>query len=133
PILHSVAIPASTALIMISFSLRARRRRAWQAAVTLLVGLGAIHLLKGLDFEEALLAWGAAAFLWWGRRSFVVRHERLGWRSLLWLVLALSLLVTLGVGAIVWAASGGSASLSQVSRDTLDLLAWSKPSTAFHD
>src|SRR5674476_148183 len=66
PIMHSVAIPASAALIMTSFFLRGRRRRAWQVALVLLVALGAIHLLKGLDFEESVLSWAAAALLWWG-------------------------------------------------------------------
>jgi len=42
-------------------------------------------------------------------------------------------LATLGVAAVVWAASGGAAGPDRVLNDTLDLLAWSKPSTAFHD
>ena len=37
----------------------------------LLVVLGAIALLKGLDFEEAALSWAAAGLLWWGRGSLL--------------------------------------------------------------
>ena len=133
PIMHSVAIPASAALIMTSFFLRGRRRRAWQVALVLLVALGAIHLLKGLDFEESALSWAAAALLWWGRGSFVVRHERLSWRSLLSLVAGVSLVTTLVVAGLVWVSLGESAGVSQVARDTLDLLSWTQPSHNFHD
>jgi lysylphosphatidylglycerol synthetase-like protein (DUF2156 family) len=42
-----------------------------------MVVLGAVALLKGLDFEEALLSWAAAGLLWWGRPAFYVRHRPL--------------------------------------------------------
>jgi lysyl-tRNA synthetase, class II len=77
PILHTLAVPASVMLVVSAFYLRARRHRAWQAALVLMLALGVLELLKGLDFEEALLSWTAAALLWWGRDSFYVRHERL--------------------------------------------------------
>jgi lysyl-tRNA synthetase, class II len=133
PVLHTVAIPASVALIMTSLSLRARRRRAWQVALVLLLALVAIHLLKGLDFEEAGMSLAAAALLWWGRGSFVVRHEPVGWRSLLSFVLAISLGSLLAVGGLVWVASGGTASGTQVVRDTLALYSWTRPATVFQD
>jgi len=133
PTMHSVTVPASVALITTSFFLRARRRRAWQAGLLLLVALGAIHLLKGLDFEEAVLSWAAAALLWWGRGSFVVRHERLGLRSLLALLAGVSLAAMLVVAAVVWISSGATANVSLVVRDTLDLLTWTRPSHTFND
>ena len=74
PVLHTIAVPASVALIVTAFHLRGRRRRAWQAAIVLLAGLVVLNVLKGLDVEEALLSWAGAAFLWWGRDAFVVRH-----------------------------------------------------------
>jgi len=43
------------ALVWLSRSLVRRRRRAWQLAVALVVGVAVAHLAKGLDFEEALL------------------------------------------------------------------------------
>jgi hypothetical protein len=72
PVFHTLAVPLSVALIVVAFYLRARRRRAWQLA------LGAVALLKGLDFEEAVLSWSAAALLWSGRGAFCVRHRPLG-------------------------------------------------------
>ena len=66
PIFHTLAVPLSIALIVVAFYLRARRHRAWQLALGLMIVLGAVALLKGLDFEEALLSWAAAGLLWWG-------------------------------------------------------------------
>jgi lysyl-tRNA synthetase, class II len=133
PILHTVAIPASVALIVTAFHLRSRRRRAWQVALVLLVALGVLNVFKGLDFEEALLSLSGAAFLWWGRDSFVVRHERLGWRSP-FVVLAFAFVGVLVMGAaLVWLGSARAASPTQVGMNTLDLLGWTHGSVAFQD
>src|SRR6266478_4643232 len=43
-------------LIWLSRSLAHRRRRAWQLAGVLVVGLASFHLAKGLDVEEASLS-----------------------------------------------------------------------------
>ncbi len=75
PLFHTLAVPLSVALVVVAFYLRARRHRAWQMALGLLIVLGAVALLKGLDFEEAALSWSAAALLWWGRDAFYVRHR----------------------------------------------------------
>ena len=133
PLFHTVAIPASVALIVTSFHLRARRRRAWQASLVLLVGLGVLDLVKGLDVEEAALSWAGAALLWWGRESFVVRHARLRWRSLLSLVAVTFLVCAVLVAGAVWVSSGRSASPTQVTRDVIDLFAWTRGSVVFHD
>jgi len=133
PILHTLAVPASVALIVTAFYLRGRRRRAWQAAFVLLLVLGFLNVFKGLDFEEALLSWAGAAFLWWGRDSFVVQHEKLVWRSPL-LRLAASLLAVAGAAAaLVWLGSGGTASPGQVGLDTLDMFGWTHGSVALQD
>ncbi len=133
PLFHTLAIPASFALVVTSFYLRARRRRALQASLVLLLALGVLDLAKGLDFEEAALSWAGAALLWWGRGSFVVRHDRLRRRSLLSLVAAAALGIALLAVGLVWLASGGDASPTQVAHDTLDLFAWTRGSVAFHD
>ncbi len=133
PILHTVALPASVALIVTAFHLRGRRRRAWQVALVLLVALGFLNLFKGLDFEEALLSWAGAAFLVWGRDAFVVRHERLEWRSPLLLVGAGVCAVAAFAASLVWLASGGTATPSQVVLDTLDLFGWTRSSVPFGD
>ncbi len=132
PVFHTVAVPASVALIVAAFHLRGRRRRAWQVATVLLVALGVLNVLKGLDFEEAALSWAGAAFLWWGRESFVVRHERLGWRSPLLFVAGL-VGVLLTTAGLVWIGSGGSTSRTQVVLDTLELVGWTHATVAFHD
>jgi lysyl-tRNA synthetase class 2 len=109
PVFHTLAVPLSVALIVVAFYLRGRRRRAWQLALALLIVLGVVALLKGLDFEEAILSWSAAALLWWGRGAFCVRHRPLGPFS-----------PVLVVVAAVAAASGG-------------LLAWNASALEVHD
>jgi lysyl-tRNA synthetase class 2 len=109
PVFHTLAVPLSVALVVVAFYLRARRHRAWQLALGLLLVLGAVALLKGLDFEEAALSWGAAALLWWGRDAFYVRQRPLGRAS--------PVLLGLGLVAV------GSASL----------LAWNSATIELHD
>lgn len=43
-------------LVLVARGLRHRKRRAWRVAVLLLVGSVALHVLKGLDVEEATVA-----------------------------------------------------------------------------
>lgn len=133
PLLHTLAVPASVALIVTAFSLRARRRRALHVAVALLVALGFLNLFKGLDFEEAALSWAGAAFLWWGRESFVVRHEPIARRSPLVLLASAFLAAVFVTSGLVWLGSGRRASPSQVAVDTLDLFGWTRGSVAFRD
>ncbi len=109
PVFHTLAVPASVALVVVAFYLRARRHRAWEIALGLTLALGVIELLKGLDFEEAMLSWAAAGLLWWGRDSFYVRH-----RPLTRLSPALAALAALAV-------ISGS------------VLAWTAASTELHD
>jgi lysyl-tRNA synthetase, class II len=49
------ALAFGLALIWLSRSLARRRRRAWQLAVGLVLGISLAHLAKGLDVEEATL------------------------------------------------------------------------------
>ncbi|MEA2368975.1 MAG: lysyl-tRNA synthetase, class [Thermoleophilaceae bacterium] len=73
---HVVALPAGLALIGVAWPLVRRRRRSLHLAVGLLVALGVLNLLKGLDIEEAVMSWAVAALLWRSRAAFWVRHER---------------------------------------------------------
>jgi lysyl-tRNA synthetase class 2 len=133
PLFHTLAVPASVALIVTSFYLRGSRRRAWQAGLVLLVSLGVLDLVKGLDFEEAALSSAGAAILWWGRESFVVRHARLSWRSPLSLVAGAFLVCAVFAAGAVWLASGRSADPVQVARNVVDLFGWTHGSVAFRD
>ena len=58
---HAFALPTGVALLLVAPYLLKRRRRAWQAAIGLMLVLGVLDLLKGLDFEETVITWAAAA------------------------------------------------------------------------
>ncbi len=97
---HALALPAGAALLLVSPYLLKRRRRAWQAAIVLMLALGVFDLLKGFDFEETLITWGAAVVLVAGGAAFRVRHQPITLRSALWRV---PLLAGAGAGAILLA------------------------------
>jgi lysyl-tRNA synthetase class 2 len=132
PLFHTLAVPASVALLVAAFYLARRRRRARQAAFVLLVVLGALNLLKGLDFEEALISWAGAALLWWGRDAFHVRHDPLRRTALLLPAALYALAGALAVG-VVWATAPIHPGLDLVGRETADLLAWREGPVSFRD
>jgi lysyl-tRNA synthetase, class II len=122
-LLHAFALPTGTALLLVAPYLYKRRRRAWQAAIVLMLALGVLDLFKGLDFEETAITWICAAALARGREAFHVDHDAITLRSAVWRV---PLLGTFGLalaGAAAWA-SQGHPSLSSVARETGDLLRW---------
>jgi lysyl-tRNA synthetase, class II len=120
---HALALPAGAALLLVAPYLQGRRRRAWQAAVVLMLVLGVFDLLKGLDFEETTITWAAAAVLVLGKRSFEVRHDPITLRSAIWRVPLLGLAGVAAVAAATWA-SQGHPSTASVVRETLNLLRW---------
>jgi lysyl-tRNA synthetase class 2 len=69
---RSLALPAGVGLLAAAWLLFRRRRRAALAAIALLLAMGAVDLLKGLDVEEALLSWALACGLWRWRDTFHV-------------------------------------------------------------
>jgi lysyl-tRNA synthetase class 2 len=133
PLFHTVAVPASLALIIAAFYVMRRRRRAWATAFALLVALGAVNLVKGLDIEEALFSWAGAWLLWWGRDAFPVQHEPFRWRSPLVVLSALVVALTALAAVAVWLASGRTAEPSTVLRETLDLLGWTHGTLTYTD
>ena len=120
---HASALPAGTALLMVAPYLARRRRRAWQVAIVLMVVLGALDLLKGLDFEETTVTWATAALLYAGRDGFRVRHDPITLRSAIWRVPLLGL-VGLTVAAVAAWVLAGHPSWPTVARETGDLLMW---------
>jgi lysyl-tRNA synthetase class 2 len=120
---HALCLPAGSALLLVAPYLRGRRRRAWQAAILLMLALGVFDLLKGLDFEETAITWGAAAILLLGRSGFTVRHDAITLRSAVWRVPLLGLAGLAAAALVTWA-SPGHASLISVLRETGDLLRW---------
>jgi len=131
PLFHTLAVPASVALIVCAFYLGRRRRRAWQAGLALLLALSVLDLLKGFDFEESLLSLAAAALLWAGRGAFYVRHDRPNPRALARALASATTAVALVVGFVALIAHVDSPRL--LARETTDLLLWSHGPIAFGD
>ncbi len=131
PLFHTLAVPASVALIVCAFYLGRRRHRAWQAALALLVVLGALDLVKGFDIEEAALSFAAAALLWVGRGGFYVRHDLPDRSVLLRALAATTASVTVVAGFVVAIAHVDSPRL--VAHETADLLLWRQGPVAFGD
>ena len=124
PVFHALALPAAAALALVAFSLGRRRRRALHVAVLLLIALGVVDLLKGLDVEEAALSFGLAGMLWLGRSAFYVVPEPIHLRSGLRRVSLVALGVGLLAAAAVWVAVPGGTSATAIARDTAALLMW---------
>ena len=78
---HAFALPTGLALLLVAPYLAKRRLRAWRVAVVLMLLLGGLDLLKGLDFEETLITWGMAAVLIRSQSAFTVDHDELTLRS----------------------------------------------------
>ena len=66
PVAHAASaftVVVGLLLVMVGHGLRRRKRRAWRAAVVLLVASTALHVVKGLDVEEATVTAVLAAAL----------------------------------------------------------------------
>jgi lysyl-tRNA synthetase class 2 len=130
-LLHAFALPAGMALLLVAPYLLKRRRRAWQAAVTLMVVLGVLNLLKGLDFEETAITWLTAGLLARAQAAFCVDHDAVTLRSAVWKVPLLGAFGLTLAGAAGWA-SEGRPSLASVARETGDLLLWTTGPLQLH-
>jgi lysyl-tRNA synthetase class 2 len=120
---HALALPFGAALLLVAPYLLKRRLRAWHAAILIMLALGLVDLLKGLDFEETGVTWGVALILLLSRHEFTVRHDPVTLRSALWRVPALGLLGLIAAALATWA-SQGHPSWASVLRETGDLLRW---------
>jgi lysyl-tRNA synthetase class 2 len=70
-------------LLLLARGLRRRKRRAWRATVALLIGSVALHVLKGLDVEEAVVAVGLLVTLVLVRDDFYAKGDpRTRWRAI---------------------------------------------------
>jgi lysyl-tRNA synthetase class 2 len=133
PLFHALALPASAGLLVAAFYLKRRRVRAWQAAFLLLVALGILAALRGVELEVTLLTWAGVALLWWGRDAFHVRHDPLTLRSALWQAPALVLAAILLCALAVWSFTPTGTSLALVARETGDLLLLDRGPLRFYD
>lgn len=130
---HAIAVPASMVLFVTAPYLWRRRQGALRLAVVVLVGLGVLNLLKGLDLEEAAASFTVAGLLWLGRSSFCVRHDPVGLRSALKRIPLIAGGGLLLCGVAVWIAAPADASLWTIAHQTFDSLLWSKGPIQFHD
>lgn len=122
-VLHALAVPASSALLVGAVYLRRRRRVAWQTAFGLLCALTLLDVAKGLDVEEAALSAVGAGALWWGRDAFGVRGDPVQLRSAIWRVPALAA-ATLAVSVAAVAAAAPDSGPSAWLHEAVTLLAW---------
>jgi lysyl-tRNA synthetase, class II len=132
-VFHAAVIPIGAALLLTSYSLWRRRNRAYRLGLVLLVVLGVLNLVKGLDFEEATLSFAAAGLLWWARDSFVVRPSRIPVRGSLGAAALLIASTAAIAAAAVASSASGRPSMSLVARTTVDLLTWEPAPLAFRD
>ena len=72
---HLTAALAGFALMLLAFSLWRRKRVAWLFSIVLLFVSAVAHMLKGLDYEEAVFALGLAALLIYLRPHFHARSD----------------------------------------------------------
>jgi phosphatidylglycerol lysyltransferase len=72
---HLTAVLAGFALLVLAGSLWRRKRAAWIITlIVLIISIGS-HLLKGLDYEESLLAGGLVVWLLFLRNHFHARSD----------------------------------------------------------
>lgn len=67
---HFVASVIGTLLLIIAYGLARRLESAWRAAIALLLLAATFSILKGIDYEEAVVCLAIAALLYAGRRWF---------------------------------------------------------------
>ncbi len=72
---RTLTVLAGMLLILLSFSLFRRKRQGWIAAVVVLSISLALHLLKGLDYEEASFTALVLVVLLGARKEFLVRSD----------------------------------------------------------
>lgn len=72
---HLASVLSGFALLILASGLSRRKRLAWALAVTILVISVPVHLFKGLDYPEAILAAGLAAWLIYLRPHFHARSD----------------------------------------------------------
>ena len=86
--------------MLLAHALRRRKRRAWRAVVALLALTVVLHVVKGLDVEEALVALVLfGALVYYRDEFYALGDPRTRWRAVG--VLGLMLVVDLVIGGLV--------------------------------
>jgi lysyl-tRNA synthetase class 2 len=105
-VFHALALPAGGALLLVAPYLLKRRRRALHVAVVLLLAIGLVNLLKGLDYEECAFGWIVVLLLVAGRAQFNVIQAPISLRSALWRVPLVGALGLVLASFTDWVTSG---------------------------
>jgi phosphatidylglycerol lysyltransferase len=94
---HLTAALAGFALLMLAGNLWRRKRLAWLLTMAVLIISAISHLIKGLDYEEAILAVALAAWLIYMRPHFHARSDEPSVRQGIWALVG-GLLFTVAYG-----------------------------------
>lgn len=94
---------AGFALLALAHDLWRHKRTAWLITIVVLVLSSVSHMLKGLDYEESILAAMLAAWLWFLGHHFHARSDRASVIQGIWVLMG-ALLFTLayGVAGFYW-------------------------------
>lgn len=87
-------------LLLLAHGLRRRKRRAWQLVLVLLLLGAMLHLVKGLDVEEAALSLAVAAALWRYRSWFGAEPDPVSRLAAL-IVATIGLPLAVGIGLLM--------------------------------
>ena len=116
---------AGLGLLLLGRGVRHGQRRAWLVSVGLLAGSVVLHLVKGIDVEEFIVATVVAGYLVIHRRAFRVASEASSARlGLLWAAAGAAVATVVGTGA-AWLikAPGGRLPLGQAALAAVGRLA----------
>ena len=95
---HLTSVLAGFALLLLANGLWRRKRLAWAVTVTILIVTVPVHLFKGLDYEEAILAAALAIWLIYLQAHFHARSDPPSIRQgLMTLLVALIFILIYGV------------------------------------
>jgi lysyl-tRNA synthetase class 2 len=72
---QAATVAVGVVLLTLAGGLRRRKRRAWTVSVALAAAITILHLLKGLDVEEAALSGAVLGLLVWTRDAFTGRPD----------------------------------------------------------
>ena len=91
---------AGLGLLLLGRGVRHGQRRAWLVSLGLVAGSVVLHLVKGVDVEEVVVATAVAGYLMIHRRAFRVASEASSARlGLLWAAAGAAIATAVGTAA----------------------------------
>jgi lysylphosphatidylglycerol synthetase-like protein (DUF2156 family) len=107
----ALAALGGVVLLILARGVRRGQRRAWAVTIELLIVIAGLHVIKGIDIEEAVVALAVAAFLWINRAEFQAASDTESLRGglLAWTIVAVSTVATGTIGVEVSTTIGAMA------------------------